>query len=86
MTGLGPFSICGRGIALGAAFVDVGPTNWNDPDRSKSERYVSDDEDIHGWSPFVTMHPSCYAKQEGADRLLRLVDESQLRMRQQIHD
>ncbi len=84
--GLGPCSICGRDIALGAAFVNVGPTDWNDPDRPKSERYVPVDEDIHGWSPFVTIHPACFAQDRGLDHLLSLVDESHRRMRHRPPD
>lgn len=81
MAGLGPCTVCGRDIVLGAAFINIGPTDWNDPERPKLERYVPVDEDIHGWSPFVTMHPACYSRQEGIEKLLHLVDESHRHMR-----
>ena len=66
---------------MGASFVNVGPTDWNDPARPKSEKWVPVDEDIHGWSPFVVVHPVCYAKQHGVHRLVELVDESHRLMR-----
>jgi hypothetical protein len=84
MRGIGACSVCGEEIAFGAAFISIGPTDWHDPEKPKSERWVPVDEDIHGWSPFVTMHPACYARQEGIDKLLRLVDESHRQLRLQI--
>ena len=86
MSGLSPCSICGKVIELGESFINVGPTDWNEPGRPKPERFVPVDEDIHGWSPFVTMHPWCYAQQEGIDKLLRLVDESHRLLRRQLSD
>jgi hypothetical protein len=74
--GVGPCGVCGHDITSGSAFINIGPTDLNVPDKPKYVRWVPVDEDIHGWSPFVTMHPACYAQQEGIERLLRLVDES----------
>jgi len=84
--GVGPCSICGEEISFGAAFINVGSTDWHDPEKPKSARWVPIDEDIHGWSPFVSEHPACYAHQEGLDELLRLVDESHRLLRRQTRD
>jgi hypothetical protein len=76
MSGFGVCSVCGQQVAVGAAFINIGPTDPHDPDKPKSERWVPVDEDIHGWSPFVIVHPACYARQEGVEKLVGLVDES----------
>ena len=76
MSGIGICSVCGQQVLLGAAFINIGPTDPHDLDEPKSERWVPVDEDIHGWSPFVIVHPTCYARQEGVEKLVGLVDES----------
>jgi hypothetical protein len=81
MSGIGVCSVCGQQVAFGAAFINVGPTDPHDPDKPKSERWVPLDEDIHGWSTFVIIHPVCYARQEGVEKLVGLVDESHRFMR-----
>ncbi len=77
----GACSVCGRPVNAGAAFVNIGPTDWADPRKTRTKRFIPVDEDIHGWSPFVLNHPACYASENGLDALLRLVDESHRFMR-----
>jgi hypothetical protein len=50
-----------------AAFVNIGPTDWNDPSKPRSTRFVPQGTDIHGWSPFVVAHPACFALTEGQE-------------------
>lgn len=66
-------SLRGQLIAPNSAFVNIGPTNWNDPSQPKSKRYVPEDTDIHGWSPFVVAHPDCFAQDEGDEALRVLI-------------
>jgi hypothetical protein len=70
---------------MGASFVDTGPTDHNDPSAPRSVRWVPVDEDIHGWTPFVIAHPACFAREQGVEALVNLVDESHRLMRK-IHD
>ncbi len=78
---LGMRSVCGQPVKAGAAFVTIGATEWADPSRPKSEKFVPVEEDIHGWSPFVFAHPACYVAKRGLDTLLELIDESHRSMR-----
>jgi hypothetical protein len=57
--------------------VNIGPTDWNDPDKPKSKRYVPEGTDIHGWTPFVVAHPECFARDEGVEVLRGLIDAAQ---------
>ncbi len=68
--------ICEQEIPPDAAFVNIGPTDWNDPTRPKSMRYVPAGTDIHGWTPFVVAHPACFAEQEGSDVLSILIEKA----------
>jgi len=43
-------------------------------------------EDIHGWSPFVLTHPSCFLGEAGVAALVALVDESHRLMRRQLRN
>ena len=70
---VGPCALCGLTIEASSAFVNIDPTNWNDPSAPKSKRWVPPDTDIHGWTPFVVTHPECFARDEGADALAALV-------------
>jgi hypothetical protein len=67
---------CQEQIEPNAAFVNIGPTDWNDPEQPTSRSFVPQGTEIHGWSPFVVAHPDCYAAEEGPDELLRLVEAS----------
>ncbi|MEY2474223.1 MAG: hypothetical protein QOK28_3552 [Actinomycetota bacterium] len=66
---------------MGASFIDTSPTDWNDPTRPKSNRWIPVDEDIHGWTPFVITHPTCFAREFGIETLVALVDDSHRLMR-----
>jgi len=83
---LGACSICGEDVQQGASFINTGPTDSNDPTKPKSLRWVPVDEDIHGWSPFVISHPACFAREAGAEALMKLVDESHRLMRRSLLD
>lgn len=61
--------ICGREIVVGTPFVNQAPTNWSDPSASKRRWFVPSDVEIHGWTPFVTTHPECFARREGRGAL-----------------
>lgn len=81
---LGVCQFCGDPVPLGASFVNTGPTDWDDPAKPPSERFVPVDEDIHGLSPFVVSHPACYANDQGVEALVGLVDESHRVMRSHL--
>jgi hypothetical protein len=78
---IGVCHLCGQSVELGSSFIDTGPTDTYDPTTPPYVRWVPVDEDIHGWSPFVIAHPSCYAAEKGVDALVLLVDESHRHMR-----
>lgn len=61
--------VYGRGIQPDTAFVNVGPTDWNDSSKPQAARFVRERTDIHGWTPFVVAHPECFAQTEGQDAL-----------------
>jgi hypothetical protein len=67
--------ICGRPIEPDGAFVNIGPTDWTDPTKPKSRRWVPAETDIHGWTPFVVEHPSCFVRMSGQEALDRLKGE-----------
>ena len=81
MPSIGPCSACGKPIAFGASFVNISPTDYSDRDKPRAARWIPVDEDIHGWSPFETQHPACFADHAGIERLIALVDESHRFMR-----
>lgn len=70
---VGPCHVCGANIEPDAAFVNIGPTDRNDPDRPTKKRFVREGTDIHGWSPFVVAHPTCFAQLEGEAALDALI-------------
>ena len=78
---IGVCSICGREVSLGASFVNTVPTDWNEQTKPRSLRFVPIDEDIHGGTPFVIAHPTCFAREQGVEALVHLVDESHRSMR-----
>ena len=78
---IGVCHLCGQDVALGSSFIDTGPTDSKEPTRPPSVRWVPVEEEVHGWSPFVIAHPSCYAAENGVDALILLVDESHRFMR-----
>ena len=82
----GVCDVCGQPVAAGSSFINTGPTDWNDPSKPKSQRWVPADEDIHGWSPFVLTHPICFAGETGLAALVALVDESHRMMRRQLRN
>jgi hypothetical protein len=47
-------------------------------------RFVPVDEDIHGWSPFELVHPTCFASQHGIEKLMALVDDSYRALRRRL--
>jgi hypothetical protein len=47
-------------------------------------RFVPVDEDIHGWSPFELVHPTCFARQFGVEKLVSLVDDSHRLIRRRL--
>lgn len=65
--------VCGRAIAPDGAFVHIGPTDWTDPSKPKTKRFVAEGTDIHGWTPFVVAHPECFAHEEGDEVLRALI-------------
>ena len=75
----GPCAVCGRTIQENSAFVNTGPTNWNDPSASKTRTWVAAEHEIHGWTPFVVAHPACFEEQEGSDALAALIDAAKSR-------
>ena len=70
---VGPCALCGRIVEANGAFVNVGPTNWNDPEAPKARRWVAPHTEIHGWTPFVVTPPECFAREEGAEALEALI-------------
>lgn len=66
--------ICGRAVEANGAFVNIGPTDWSDPSKPKSRRWVPAGTDIHGWTPFVGEHPPCFAEVNGQDAPHRQID------------
>jgi hypothetical protein len=64
--------VCGREVEPDAAFVNIGPTDWNDPSKPRATRLVPPGTDIHGWSPFVAAHPDCFAQTEDQGALAAL--------------
>ena len=68
----GVCDICGRPVEANSSFVNIGPTDWTDPSKPKAQQWVSSGTDIHGWTPFVVEHPTCFAKINGEDALTRL--------------
>lgn len=72
MTGQGSPGVChlcGQAVLPDAAFVNIGPTDWNDPSKARSTHFVPEGTDIHGWSPFVVAHPDCFARTDGQEAL-----------------
>jgi hypothetical protein len=72
---IGTCHVCGLDVTYGSSFVNIGPTDWNDPGKEQSKRWVPADEDIHGWTPFVVAHPVCFVQDEGVAALVALVDD-----------
>ena len=72
----GKCTFCGTPVAPMAEFVSIGPTDWNDPTRPKSRRWVPAGTDIHAGTPFVVAHGSCYSAAEGAEDLARLIEDA----------
>jgi len=66
----------GSDVAFGSSFINIGATDSKDPTAPRSVRFVPVDEDIHGWSPFELVHPTCFARQYGVDKLVSLIDDS----------
>jgi hypothetical protein len=81
VSSLGVCSACRKPIADGASFVDIGPTDSGDRHKPRRVHFVPVESDIHGWSPFETQHPECFAAHAGIERLVALVDESHRLMR-----
>ena len=73
---VGVCSICGKGVPVGESFINTGPTDWNDPNRPPSVAWIPVDTDIHGWTPFVLAHPTCWTGEHSVEELAVLVDES----------
>jgi len=69
--------VCGKSVAPNAAFASVGPTDWNDPARPKSKRWIPEGTDIHGWTPFTVAHPACFESVEGSTALAALIKGAQ---------
>lgn len=70
----GQCHLCGEDVLPDAAFINIGPTDWTDPETPKSKRYIWEATDIHGWTPFVVAHPDCFARDKGEEELHRLID------------
>jgi hypothetical protein len=81
---IGPCSTCGQPIEVGASFIDIGPTDYSDPDTPRRVRWVPVDEDIHGWTPFEIQHPRCFAQTVSLEQLVAAVDESHRLMRHRL--
>jgi hypothetical protein len=84
VSSLGVCSACGKPITAGASFVDIGPTDSDGRDKPRRANFVPVESDIHGWSPFETQHPECFAAHAGVERLVALVDESHRLMRTKL--
>lgn len=59
-----------------AAFVDIGPTDRNDPSTPRSMRYVPPGTEIHCWTPFEVEHPQCFVEENDEDSLRELVERT----------
>jgi hypothetical protein len=59
-----------------AAFVNIGPTDWNDPTKPRSMRFVPPRTDIHAWTPFEVEHPDCFVRENGEDAVSELVKKA----------
>jgi hypothetical protein len=57
---IGICDLCGQAVRPGEGFVNIGPTDWTDPSKPRSQQWVAPGTDIHGWSPFVVEHPGCF--------------------------
>lgn len=68
----GVCDVCGQRVEAGQAFVNIGPTDWTDPSKPKTQRWVPAGADIHGWTPFVVEHPACFTEVNSEDALIRL--------------
>jgi hypothetical protein len=84
MDELGVCSVFGQGVLVGEAFIDTGPTDWNDPIKKPSVTWVPVATDIHGWSPFVVAHPACWAREHSIEDLVLHVDESHRQLRAEL--
>ena len=73
---IGTCHVCGLDVAYGSSFVNIGATDWTEPSKEQTSRWVPVNEDIHGWTPFVVAHPVCFARDKGVAALGALVDES----------
>lgn len=71
---VGICELCGLPVRSGDSFVNRGPTDWNDAKRPKLYRWVDAATDIHGWTPFVILHPTCFNEREGNEALALLLD------------
>lgn len=72
----GVCDICGQTVEPNAAFVNIGPTDQTDPSKPKPRRWVPAGTDIHGWTPFVVEHPSCFVGVNGQAALEELKTQS----------
>lgn len=59
-----------------APFVNIGPTDWNDPSKPRSMRFVPQGAEILGWTPFEIAHPECFANESGEDLLRDLIERA----------
>jgi len=84
VSSIGPCSSCGQPIEVAASFIDIGPTDFGDPDKPRPVRWVPVDEEIHGWTPFEIQHPRCFAHAVSLERLVVAVDESHRLMRRRL--
>jgi hypothetical protein len=80
----GMCDVCGRPVTAGSSFINTGPTDWSDPSKPKTQRWVPADEDMHGRTPFVMTHPACFVSGAGVASLVALVDESHGLMRRRV--
>jgi hypothetical protein len=73
-------AVCGKPIEAAAPLVDTGPTDWlHDPSAPRRSRYIPAGTDIHGWTPFETSHPPCFASVHGDHELAELMAEADRR-------
>src|SRR3546814_19044594 len=59
---------CQQMIEPDAPFVSNGPTDWNDPTKPRSMRFIPPQTEINGWTPFEVEHPHCFVQVHGEDR------------------